>query len=230
MKKKKYKKKNKNGLTVSDKIDSILTNRILALPIFALIMFLVYYLSVGVVGSFTVDWVAGIVEKIGESTANALQSIGTSKWLISLVVDGIIAGVGAVLGFVPQLIILFICILLNFTGCELAGISSNEEKEFQEWRLIATYDYGMHIKDKATILLDYNRVFFNLFLLLTCGFKQGNSKYLGILAPYTSASIIPTFLPSLLNAYPKLHVTLVFPTPPFPDATIINFVFGLNTL
>ena len=59
-------------------------------------------------------------------------------------------------------IILFICILLNFTGCELAGISSIEEKKLQEWRLTATYDYGMHIKDKATILLDYNRVFFNL--------------------------------------------------------------------
>lgn len=103
--------------TISDKLDKIFLNKWLAFPIFIVIMFLVYYLSVGVVGSFTVDWIAGIVDNIGETVRTALESIGTSEWLNSLVVDGIIAGVGAVLGFVPQLIILFICIsILETTG------------------------------------------------------------------------------------------------------------------
>ena len=101
----------------SDKLDKIFLNRWLAFPIFIVIMFLVYYLSVGVVGSFTVDWVAGIIESFGEFFGGFLDSVGTSEWLNSLVIDGIIAGVGAVLGFVPQLIILFLCIsLLETTG------------------------------------------------------------------------------------------------------------------
>lgn len=92
-------------------------NKWLAFPIFVVIMFLVYFLSVGVVGSSTVDWVADGMDALGEWTNGALESIGTSEWLNSLVVDGIIAGVGAVLGFVPQLIILFLCIsLLETTG------------------------------------------------------------------------------------------------------------------
>ena len=103
--------------TISDKLDKVFLNKWLAFPIFVIIMFLVYYLSVGVIGSFTVDWVAGIIESFGETVGTFLESIGTSEWLNSLVVDGIIAGVGAVLGFVPQLIILFICIsVLETTG------------------------------------------------------------------------------------------------------------------
>ena len=110
-------RKTKNKETTSDKLDKVFLNKWLAFPIFILIMFLVYYLSVGVVGSFTVDWVAGIVESFGESAGLFLENIGTSEWLNSLIVDGIIAGVGAVLGFVPQLIILFICIsILETTG------------------------------------------------------------------------------------------------------------------
>ena len=102
---------------ISEKLDKIFLNKWLAFPIFAIIMFLVYYLSVGVVGSYTVDAVGEAVGYIGEVTGNALESIGTSEPLVSLVVDGIIAGVGAVLGFVPQLIILFLCIaLLETTG------------------------------------------------------------------------------------------------------------------
>jgi len=101
----------------SDKLDKVFLNKYLAFPIFIIIMFLVYYLSVGVIGSFTVDWIACIVESFGESVGVFLQNIGTSEWVNSLVVDGIIAGVGAVLGFVPQLIILFICIsILETTG------------------------------------------------------------------------------------------------------------------
>lgn len=80
-------------------------------------MFLVYYLSVGIVGSATVEWVGAGVDTIGEFVGSFLESVGTSEILNSLVVDGIIAGVGAVLGFVPQLIILFLCIsLLETTG------------------------------------------------------------------------------------------------------------------
>lgn len=116
VKKEVYVKKNV-GKSVSDKLDKIFLNKWLAFPIFIVIMFLVYYLSVGVVGSATVDWVGSIMDSFGEWTGGALESIGTSEWINSLVVDGIIAGVGAVLGFVPQLIILFLCIsLLETTG------------------------------------------------------------------------------------------------------------------
>ena len=109
--------KTKTDETISDKLDKVFLNKWFAFPIFIIIMFLVYYLSVGVIGMFTVDWVAGIVETFGETARAFLESIGTSEWLNSLVVDGIIAGVGAVLGFVPQLIILFVCIsVLETTG------------------------------------------------------------------------------------------------------------------
>ena len=107
----------KTSETISDKLDKIFLNKWLAFPIFVVIMFLAYYLSVGVIGMFTVDWVGGTVETLGENVRVFLEGIGTSEWLNSLVVDGIIAGVGAVLGFVPQLIILFICIsILETTG------------------------------------------------------------------------------------------------------------------
>ena len=103
--------------SISDKLDKIFLNKWLAFPIFIIIMFLVYYLSVGVVGSKTVDWVGGIFDNLSTWTEESLLSIGTSEILTSLIVDGIIAGVGAVLGFVPQLIILFLCIsLLETTG------------------------------------------------------------------------------------------------------------------
>ncbi len=115
--KKKTFNKTKISETVSDKLDKIFLNKWLAFPIFVVIMFLVYYLSVGVVGSFTVDWVADLMDSFGENVGTFLINSGTSQWVESLVVDGIIAGVGAVLGFVPQLIILFICIsILETTG------------------------------------------------------------------------------------------------------------------
>lgn len=102
---------------MSDKLDKIFLNKWLAFPIFIIIMFLVYYLSVGVIGSFTVDWMAEIVDNFGNAVGATLKNLGTSEWVNSLVVDGIIAGVGAVLGFIPQLIILFICIsVLETTG------------------------------------------------------------------------------------------------------------------
>lgn len=106
-----------NIVTISDKLDKIFLNKWIAFPIFVIVMFLVYYLSVGVVGSSTVDWVADNMDTFGEWVGTALESAGASEWVNSLVVDGVIAGVGAVLGFIPQLIILFLCIsLLETTG------------------------------------------------------------------------------------------------------------------
>ena len=103
--------------SVSDKLDKIFLNKWIAFPIFAVIMFFIYYLSVGVIGSSTVDMIGSLTDAVSEWTLASLESIGTSEILVSLIVDGIIAGVGAVLGFVPQLIILFLCIsLLETTG------------------------------------------------------------------------------------------------------------------
>ncbi len=105
-----YKKKSDVKMTISDKIDRIVTNRVLALPIFAVVMFLVYYISIGTVGDFTVVFMNDILfgEWILPAASAGLEAIGCAEWLISLVVDGILDGVGAVLGFVPQLFILFI--------------------------------------------------------------------------------------------------------------------------
>lgn len=115
-----YTKKNKNKLSTSDKIDHIVTNRWLALPIFAAVMWLVYYVSVSTVGTWATDWandgvfgdgwslfgleIPGIPVLVG----NFLEAVGCAEWLSSLILDGIVAGVGAVLGFVPQMLVLFI--------------------------------------------------------------------------------------------------------------------------
>lgn len=102
-------RKDHSALTTSDKIDRIVTNRWLALPIFALIMFGVYYIAMSSVGAMGTDWVNDVL--FGEIVPNAADSLLTSlnvaPWLYSLIQDGIIAGVGAVLGFVPQIMVLF---------------------------------------------------------------------------------------------------------------------------
>lgn len=112
-------KKNHKKLTTSDKIDQIVTNRFLALPIFAAIMFLVYYVSVTTVGTWATDWANDGVFGEGFSffglhvpgipviLESALQAVGCADWLQGLILDGIVGGVGAVLGFVPQMLILF---------------------------------------------------------------------------------------------------------------------------
>ena len=104
-----YKKRRKNSLSVSEKIDKIVTNRILALPVFACIMFLVYYISIGSIGDWTVGFMNDTLfgEWIIPSVTAGLEIIGCADWLVSLIADGIIGGMGAVLGFVPQLMILF---------------------------------------------------------------------------------------------------------------------------
>lgn len=104
-------KKNRKGKeTVSDKIDKIVTNRILALPIFALIMWGVYYIAVSSLGTIATDWTNDVLfgEIIQGNVSNFLASLNVAEWLQGLVVDGLIGGVGAVLGFVPQIMLLFL--------------------------------------------------------------------------------------------------------------------------
>lgn len=106
-------KKGKEKMTVSDKIDRIVTNRILGIPIFMAVMFLVYYVSVSTVGTMVTDWTNDtFVGAIQSAVGTFLAGIGTNEMVISLVVDGVIGGVGAVLGFVPQMAILFLFLSL----------------------------------------------------------------------------------------------------------------------
>lgn len=103
-------KKNTTRISTSDRIDSIVTNRFLALPIFAIVMFLVYYVSISTVGTLMTDWVNDVL--FGSVVPNAVEGflvrVGSADWLNSLILDGIIAGVGAVLGFLPQMLVLFL--------------------------------------------------------------------------------------------------------------------------
>lgn len=98
--------------SLSDRIDQIVTNRILALPIFALVMFLVYYLSIQTVGSIWTDWVNDVLfgEWIPNWVEATLVNLDVAAWMQSLILDGILAGIGAVLGFLPQIFVLFICL------------------------------------------------------------------------------------------------------------------------
>lgn len=107
----------KSQENMSDKLDKVFLNKWLAFPIFVGIMFCVYYLSVGVVGRFTVDFISQAIQNLSQNVRGVLENLNVSEWLNSLIVDGIIAGVGSVLGFIPQLIILFTCIsVLETTG------------------------------------------------------------------------------------------------------------------
>lgn len=123
-----YKKKNKNGLTVSDKIDRVLTNRFLALPIFGIVIFLIYYISVSTVGTWMTDFMNDGVfgegfELLGKSFPGIpviiegfLVKLNCADWLMRLILEGIVGGVGAVLGFVPQIFVLFF-FLAFLEGC-----------------------------------------------------------------------------------------------------------------
>ena len=108
----------KGGMIVSDKIDRIVTNRWLALPIFAVVMFIVYYVSITTVGGFLTDWTNDVLfgDIIPPAIEKALVAVNCADWLQGLILDGIVAGVGAVLGFVPQMLVLFI-FLAFLEGC-----------------------------------------------------------------------------------------------------------------
>lgn len=121
--------------SVTDKLDKVFLNKWLAIPIFILIMGLVYYLSVGVVGTYTVDLVDAGVTWVTENTASLLTSWGASEWAISLLCDGMLAGMGAVLTFVPQLIILFICLAILETTGYMNRISFFLDRLFRKFGL-----------------------------------------------------------------------------------------------
>ena len=100
------------ALTLSDKIDRIVTNRILALPIFAAVMYLVYFLSIQTVGTMWTDWANDVLfgKYVPDLVTSGLDFLQVQDWLKSLIVDGIVAGIGTVLGFLPQIFVLFICL------------------------------------------------------------------------------------------------------------------------
>ena len=131
------KKKNKGGLTVSDKIDRIVTNRFLALPIFAVIMFIVYYVSITTVGAWCTDWTNDVLfgELIPDAVSGFLENIHCADWLQNLIVDGIIGGVGAVLGFVPQMLVLFIFLAFLEACGYMARIAFIMDRIFRKFGL-----------------------------------------------------------------------------------------------
>lgn len=131
------KKKNKVGMTVSDKIDRIVTNRFLALPIFAAVMFIVYYVSITTVGGWATDWTNDTLfgEWIPDAANSFLESVNCAGWLQSLIVEGIIGGVGAVLGFVPQMLVLFIFLAVLESCGYMARIAFVMDRIFRKFGL-----------------------------------------------------------------------------------------------
>ncbi len=132
-----YVKKNKGGLSLSDKIDRIVTNRFLALPIFIAAMLLVYTVSIGTIG----DWTVGFMNDtlfgtwIIPNVAAFLENIGCAEWLVSLVSDGILGGVGSVLGFVPQMLILFLMLSMLEDCGYMSRVAFIMDKLFRKFGL-----------------------------------------------------------------------------------------------
>ena len=124
-------------MSISDKIDRVVTNRILALPIFALVMFVVYYVSVTTVGTIVTDWTNDVLfgEIIPPAIESVLVSLNCADWLQGLILDGIVGGVGAVLGFVPQMFVLFL-FLAFLEGCGyMARIAFIMDRIFRKFGL-----------------------------------------------------------------------------------------------
>ena len=132
-----YKKARKGEMSISDKIDRVVTNRILALPIFALVMFVVYYVSVTTVGTIVTEWTNDVLfgEIIPPAIESVLVSLNCADWLQGLILDGIVGGVGAVLGFVPQMFVLFL-FLAFLEGCGyMARIAFIMDRIFRKFGL-----------------------------------------------------------------------------------------------
>ncbi len=131
--------KNKTGekLTVSDKIDRWVTNRFLALPIFAAIMYIVYYVSITTVGGFLTDWTNDVLfgEIIPPAIEHLLVAVHCADWLQGLILDGIVAGVGAVLGFVPQMLVLFIFLAFLESCGYMARVAFIMDRIFRKFGL-----------------------------------------------------------------------------------------------
>ena len=132
-----YRKKNRAALSTSDRIDRVVTNRILALPIFAVAMFLVYWIAMGPFGSFLTDWTNDVLgtEWLVEIPRAALEGWGVNAVLVGLVCDGILAGVGAVLGFVPQMLVLFFLLALLEDCGYMARIAFIMDRIFRKFGL-----------------------------------------------------------------------------------------------
>ncbi|MCM1264480.1 MAG: ferrous iron transport protein B, partial [Butyrivibrio sp.] len=130
-------KNGKGTLTTSDKIDRIVTNRWLALPIFAVVMFLVYYVSVTTVGTIVTDWTNDVLfgEIIPPAIESMLTAINCADWLQGLILDGIVAGVGAVLGFVPQMLVLFIFLAFLESCGYMARVAFIMDRIFRKFGL-----------------------------------------------------------------------------------------------
>lgn len=130
-------KKDHGALTTSDKIDRVVTNRYLALPIFALVMWAVYALSIQTIGTMGNAWVNDTLfgQIIPDAVSSLLTSLNTAAWLNSLVLDGIIAGVGAVLGFLPQMMVLFLCLAFLEDSGYMARIAFIMDRIFRKFGL-----------------------------------------------------------------------------------------------
>ena len=130
-------KKAKTGMTTSDKIDRIVTNRILALPIFAFVMFIVYYLAVTTIGTDMTDWTNDVLfgEIIMPGVQEAMESAGAAEWQTSLVVDGIIGGLGAPIGFVPQMAVMFFLLAILEDCGYMARIAFIMDRIFHKFGL-----------------------------------------------------------------------------------------------
>ena len=127
----------KGELSVSDKIDRVVTNRFLALPIFAVVMFIVYYVSVTTIGSILTDWTNDTLfgEWIVPGAQSFFENIGCADWLTGLIVDGVISGVGAVLGFVPQMLVLFIFLAFLESCGYMSRVAFIMDRIFREFGL-----------------------------------------------------------------------------------------------
>ncbi len=142
-----YKRNSREQLSISDKIDRIITNRWLALPIFAIIMYTVYYISVSTVGTWATDWANdGVfgdgwslfgmaIPSIPSLIEGLLISLGTAEWLNGLVLDGIVAGVGSVLGFVPQMLVLFFFLAILESCGYMARVAFIMDRIFRKFGL-----------------------------------------------------------------------------------------------
>ena len=130
-------KNKKNAMTTSDKIDRIVTNRWLALPIFAVVMWVVYYVSVTTVGTFVTDWTNDVLfgEIIPPAIENLLNAIHCADWLQGLILDGIVAGVGAVLGFVTQMLVLFLFLAFLESCGYMARVAFIMDRIFRKFGL-----------------------------------------------------------------------------------------------
>ena len=142
-----FKRKRRNKITTSDKIDKVVTNRFLALPIFAAVMFLMYYISVSTVGTWATDWANdGVfgegwslfgmaIPSVPQLVEALLNTLNCADWLQSLILDGIVAGVGAVLGFVPQMIVLFIFLAFLEACGYMSRVAFMMDKLFRKFGL-----------------------------------------------------------------------------------------------